>query len=189
MTLYKTSKGPGIACVIVAILFAALGVILLTNPDDEDYLILCILLFILGAIMLVLGIVALLTPTRTAQLVDEKLVFSNFKFEPKNSSFADDPKKILTIPTNQIVIFQVQGQSRTGSFLAGFLGGAIGAAIAGSRNPDKLIIKTKDSQVVVFIPQIAGNKIKNGIKLEKEQEELQEKLDTIEPMKSLDEEE
>lgn len=189
MKLYKTSKGSGIACAIVAVVFAALGVILLTNPADEDYLVLSILLFILGAIMLVLGIVVLVTPTRTVQLVDNKLVFEGFKFEPKNSTFADDTKKILTIPTNDIVDFQVQGQSKSSSFLAAFLGGAIGAAIAGSRNPDKLIVKTTESQVVVFIPQLAGNKIKNSIKLEKEQAELEEKLDTIEPMKSLDEEE
>ena len=139
--------------------------------------------------MLVLGIVVLVTPTRTVQLIDNKLVFEGFKFEPKNSSYADDTSKHLTISTKDIVDFQVQGQSKSSSFLAGFLGGAIGAAIAGSRNPDKLIVKTKDSQVVVFIPQVAGNKVKNSIKIEKAQEEFQEKIDTIEPMKSLDEEE
>ena len=189
MKLYKTSKAPGIVCIIFGVIFAAFGAIMLFNPDGEDLSLAAIIMFIFTAFMLVLGIVSVVSPTKTITLVDDKLIFERFSFEPKNSTYADETKKILTIPSSEIVDFQVQGQTRTGSFLAGFLGGAIGAAIAGKRNPDKFIIKTKESQVVVFVPQIAGNKVKNTIKLNQEQEELEEKLDVIEPMKSLDEEE
>ncbi|MDE5856630.1 MAG: DUF308 domain-containing protein [Anaeroplasmataceae bacterium] len=189
MKLYKTSKAPGIVCVIFGAIFIALGAIMLFNPDGEDLLLAAVLMFILAALMLVVGIVSIAAKTKTITLVDDKLVIERLKFEPKNSVYADETKKILTIPTNEIVDFQVQGQSKSSSFLAAFLGGAIGAAIAGNRNPDKLIVKTKDSQVVVFVPQVAGNKVKNAIKLNQEQEELEEKLDTLEPMKPLDEEE
>ena len=189
MKLYKTSRGSGIACVIMAVIFIAFGAIMLFNPDGEDLLMAAILLFIFAALMLVLGIVVFVTPTKTIQLVDGKLVMDRLKFEPKNSVYADEAKKVLTIPTSDIVDIQVQGQSKSSSIFAAVLGGAIGAAIAGNRNPDKLIIKTKDSQVVVFVPQVGGNKVKNAIKLNQEQAELEEKLETIEPMKSLDEEE
>ncbi|MDE7095757.1 MAG: hypothetical protein K2O23_04630 [Anaeroplasmataceae bacterium] len=189
MKLYKTSKAPGIVLIIFGVIFAAFGGIMLFNPDGEDLVLAAIIMFIFTAFMLVVGIVSIVAPTKTITLVDNKLVIERLNFEPKNSVYADETKKILTIPTNEIVDFQVQGQSRSSSFLAAFLGGAIGAAIAGKRNPDKLIIKTKESQVVVFVPQIAGNKVKNTIKLNQEQEELEEKLDAIEPMKSLDEEE
>ncbi|MDE6047828.1 MAG: hypothetical protein K2M08_05910 [Anaeroplasmataceae bacterium] len=188
MKLYKTSKGAGIACVIFAIIFIALGAILLTNPDEEDYLVLCVLLFILAAIMLVLGLIVVILPTKTVELVDNQLVINGFKYEPKSSGYADSVKKLI-VPTSDIVDLQVQGASKSSSFLGAFLGGAIGAAIVGSRNPDKLIIKTKDSQVVVYIPQVAGNKIKNSIKLKQEQSDFEQKLDSVEPMKSLDEEE
>ncbi|MDE7384571.1 MAG: hypothetical protein K2M84_02310 [Anaeroplasmataceae bacterium] len=189
MKLYKTSKGAGIACIIFAIIFIALGAILLTNPDEEDYLVLCVLLFILAAIMLVLGLVVVVMPTKTVELVDNKLVIDRFKYEPKSSTFADSVSKKLIIPTSEIVDLQVQGASKSSSILGAFLGGAIGAAIAGNRNPDKLIIKTKDSQVVVFVPQVGGNKVKNAIKLNQEQVDFEQKLDAVEPMKSLDEEE
>ncbi|MCM1130215.1 MAG: hypothetical protein NC310_04865 [Roseburia sp.] len=189
MKLYKTSKAAGIACVIFAVIFVAFGAIMLFNPDGEDLLVPAVIMFVFAALMLVVGIVPIVARTKTVELVDNKLVFNGFKYEPKNSVYLDETKKILTVPTSDIVDLQVQGQSKSSSFLAAFLGGAIGAAIAGNRNPDKLIVKTKDSQVVVYIPQVAGNKIKQSIKLEQEQEELEEKLDTIEPMKSLDEEE
>lgn len=189
MKLYKTSKGAGIACIILAVLFVALGVILLTNPDEEDFLVLCVLLFILAGIMLVLGLVVVVVPTKTVQLIDNKLVFAGFKYEPKNSTYKDAQNKNVIIPTSDIVDLQVQGASKSSSFWGAFLGGAIGAAIVGSRNPDKLIVQTQESQVVIYIPQVAGNKIKNSIKLEKEQVEFKEALNEVEPMKSLDEEE
>ena len=189
MKLYKTSKAPGVVCLIFGVIFVALGGIMFFAPDEEDMLAAAVLMIILAVFMLVVGIVSIVAPTKTITLVDDKLVFERLKFEPKNSAYADETKKILTIPTNEIVDFQVQGQSKSSSFWAAFLGGAIGAAIAGNRNPDKLIIKTKESQVVVFVPQIAGNKVKKTIKLNQEQEELEEKLDAVETMKSLDEEE
>lgn len=189
MKLYKTSKALGIVCVIFGTIFIALGTIMLFAPDGEDLLMAAVLMFILAAMMMAVGIVSIVVPTKTITLVEEKLVIERLKFEPKNSVYADETKKILTIPTSEIIDFQVQGQSKSSSFLTAFLGGAIGAAIAGNRNPDKLIIKTKDSQVVVFVPQVGGNKVKNAIKLNQEQAKLEEKLDAIEPMKSLDEEE
>ncbi|MDE6407521.1 MAG: hypothetical protein K2K48_01690 [Anaeroplasmataceae bacterium] len=175
MKLYKTSKAAGIVCIIMGVIFIALGAILLTNPEEEDYLILCVLLFILAAFMLGLGLIVVIMPTKTVELVNDKLIIDRFKYEPKNSSFAEDKK--LTIPTSEIVDFHVQGASKSSSFWGAFLGGAIGAAIVGNRNPDKLIIKTKDSQVVVYIPQVAGNKIKNNVKLNPEQEDFEQKIE------------
>ncbi|MDE7263040.1 MAG: hypothetical protein K2N64_00070 [Anaeroplasmataceae bacterium] len=189
MKLYKTSKAAGILCIILSAIFIVLGVILITNPDEEDYLVICVLAFILATITLVVGIVAVVVPTRTVQLVDQHLVFNHFKFEPKSSIYSDETKKTLSIPVSEIEDFQIQGANKSSAFWAAFLGGAIGAALLGNRNPDKLIVKTKDSQVVVYIPQVAGNKIKNSIQLNKEQSEIERKLDAIEPLKSLDNEE
>lgn len=189
MKLYKTSKAAGITCIILALLIIALGIVLLLNPDGEDVLVTCVMVFIFGAVILGVGLVTTVMPTKKVTLVDDQLVFERVKFEPKNSVFADETNKTLTIPTNEIVDFQVQGQSKSSSFWAAFLGGAIGAAIAGNKNPDKLIIKTKDSQVVVFIPQVAGNKIKNNIKLGQEQPATQQNPDLIETVKPLEEEE
>ncbi|MDE7106168.1 MAG: hypothetical protein K2O22_03290 [Anaeroplasmataceae bacterium] len=189
MKLYKTSKGAGIACIILSLLFIALGIVLLLNPDGEDVLVTCVMLFIFGAVVLGVGLVTTIMPTKKVTLVDDKLVFERFKYEPKNSVFADEANRSLTIPTSEIVDLQVQGQSKSSSFWAAFLGGAIGAAIAGNKNPDKLIIKTNDSQVVVFIPQVAGNKIKKNIKLEPAQPATEQNLDTIETIKPLEEEE
>lgn len=189
MKLYKTSKAVGVLCFILAALFIALGVILITNPDEENYIVLCVLLFIFAAVMLGLGIMVVVVPTRIVHLTDKKLVFERFKYEPKTTQYADEAKKTLSIPVSEIEDFQIQGASKSSSFLAAFLGGAIGAAIVGNRNPDKLIVKTKESQVVIYIPQAAGNRIKDSVKLNKEQTVVEAKLDSIESLKPLDEEE
>lgn len=165
MKLFKTQKWPAFFCIGLSVLFAILGVFLIVSPENEDTGAVGVVGFVLAAFLIIVGVVSLCMPTRSVTLENEKLVFTKMKFEPKNSSYASPENKTLVIPVHEVLDIQIQGNSKSKSFWAAFLGGAIGAALASNSNPDKMIIKTTKEQVIFFLPQQAANKIKSTVKI------------------------
>ncbi|MDE6013880.1 MAG: hypothetical protein K2G50_02920 [Anaeroplasmataceae bacterium] len=169
--------------------------------DTSEALIYAILFSLLGVILFCVGLVTLLLPAKVAEIVDEKLEFIGFKIEPMKSIYYDQSKKKLSIPMQDIVYVDVQSASKAGAFGAAILGGAIGAALAANSNPDRLIIQTKDSKVIVLFPQQTAMKVRKKINLpsSKAKEDMAKKpvsseqtpksLADVPPMKHLDDEE
>lgn len=201
MKLFKTSKVPSIVGLIFGVILLAVGVIFFLNLEDSQDLTYAVLFSLCGVVLFCVGLVTILMPTKFAQIVDEKLEFTNFKVEPKQSTYFDRARKTLSIPMQDIVYIDVQSASKSGAVGAAILGGAIGAAIAGNANPDRLIIQTKDAKVAVLFPQQTAMKVRSKINLpgSKTKEDMTKKtvsseqssksLADVPPMKNIDDEE
>ncbi|MDE5867670.1 MAG: hypothetical protein K2H02_01875, partial [Anaeroplasmataceae bacterium] len=177
------------------------GIAFFLNLETSEDLAYAISFSLLGVILLCVGLVTLLLPSKVAEIVDEKLEFTGFKIEPMKSIYFDQSKKKLSIPMQDIVYVDVQSASKSGAVGAAILGGAIGAALAANSNPDKLIIQTKESKLTVLFPQQTAMKVRKKINLpsSKTKEEMTKKpasseqapksLADVPSMKHLDDEE